>query len=174
MEPVNNQQHSTPINSYKHDKINTSTIIENKTLEGKFEEDNELNLPLLVENINKLLKQCKEKSENDTKAKFNSIEDKDGRSREETRLQNSWQNKNCKYYMSGKCKHTMGKGCEYKHPVLCGQLLNYGDVHESGCSLGKDCRYEHPVMCEQACKGEICKYGRNCWFRHPKFLGIKS
>ena len=42
VEAVNKQQHSTPSNPNKHDKVTTSAIKENETSEGTFIEDNEL------------------------------------------------------------------------------------------------------------------------------------
>ena len=85
--------------------------------------------------------------------------------------QNGKNQKICKHYQIGKCKHgRKGEGCNFSHPKLCRNFIRLGNRKRGGCVRGDSCRFHHPPLCWKVEKGEPC-LRRNCSFLHPK--GIK-
>ena len=64
-----------------------------------------------------------------------------------TRIDESKNKANCKYYLNGLCKHgKKGTNCKYTHPPLCYKFIKKGDL-AGGCKNGESCKYAHPRLC---------------------------
>ena len=60
----------------------------------------------------------------------------------------SEQDKLCRFYQKGKCKHGLrGKNYQYQHPKACTKLMKYGNKNPRGCSAGSKCLDYHPRLC---------------------------
>ena len=69
---------------------------------------------------------------------------------------------------NGFCNNSMRCKNSYLHPKLCQNALDYGTLHQKGCTFGKHCKDQHPFMCRNYMRNGYCRYGKRCLRYHPR------